>query len=295
MLKGVALGFLTYALFSSADAAIKSLGGELPVFEIIFFATFFSFVVILFLRPRGERWRDMFRMHHPKRVMLRAACGIVAGIGSVFAFTTIPLAETYALIFLSPVIVTVLSIPLLGERVGWRRISAVAIGFAGMLLVVRPGFRELHPGHAAALVAALAGATSMVVLRMIGQSERRVSLVGVVMASATVFDGLLMIPVFVWPSADAFLRLGFVGVVGGFAQVTLLAATRAAPANRVAPTQYSQIVWALVFGAVFFAEYPDWLALCGIGLIGFSGLFTFLREDKVSGWPRRTPDLRDRL
>lgn len=295
MLKGVALGFLTYALFSSADATIKSLGGRLPVIEIVFFATAFSFVVILFLRPRGERWRDMFRMHHPKRVMLRAACGIVAGIGSVFAFTSIPLAEAYALIFLSPVIVTVLSIPLLGERVGWRRISAVGIGFAGMLLVVKPGFRDLHAGHLAAMAAAVAGAISMIVLRMIGQSERRVSLVGVVMVSATVFNGLLMIPVFVWPDAHAFARLGFVGIVGGIGQMTLLAATRAAPANRVAPAQYSQIVWAVVLGALFFAEFPDWLALVGIGLIGFSGLFTFLREDKVSGWPRRTPVLRNRL
>ncbi|MBZ0229411.1 MAG: DMT family transporter [Bauldia sp.] len=295
MLKGVALGFLTYALFSSADATIKSLGGALPVVEIVFFATLFSSVVILFLRPRGERWRDTFRMHHPKRVMLRAACGIIAGIGSVFAFTTIPLAEAYALIFLSPVLVTVLSIPLLGERIGWRRLSAVGVGFLGMLLVVRPGFRELHPGHVAGIVVAAAGAVSMIILRMIGQSERRVSLVGVVMVSATVFNGLLMIPVFVWPDAHAFARLGFIGIVGGIGQMTLLAATRAAPANRVAPAQYSQIVWAVVLGALFFAEFPDWLALAGIGLIGFSGLFTFLREDKVTGWPRRTPVLRNRL
>ncbi len=116
MLKGVALGFLTYGLFSSADALIKSLGGELPVTEIVFLATLTSFIVILILRPRGERWRDMFRMNHPKRVMLRAACGIISGIGATFAFVTIPLAEAYAIIFLSPVLVTLLSIPLSRHR-----------------------------------------------------------------------------------------------------------------------------------------------------------------------------------
>ncbi|HET7715608.1 MAG TPA: DMT family transporter, partial [Bauldia sp.] len=256
MLKGVALGFFTYAMFSSADALVKSLGGELPVMEIVFLATLSSFVVILMLRPRGERWRDMFRMNHPKRVMLRAACGIVAGIGSTLAFTTIPLAEAYAIIFLAPVLVTLMSIPLLGEKVGWRRIGAVALGLIGMLLVVKPGFRELHVGHLAAFIVAFAGATSMIVLRMIGHTERKVSLIGVVMVSALVVSGILMVPDFVWPSTDAILKVCLIGVLAGIAQMTLMAATRLAPANRVAPAQYSQVIWAVLFGALFFAEFP---------------------------------------
>src|SRR4051812_17757976 len=138
MLTGVALAFLTYALFSCTDAIVKGLGPELPVAEIVFFATLFQSAVILILRPRGERWRDMFRMNHPKRVMLRTVCGIAAGFLGTYAFTTIPLAEVYALIFLSPVLVTLLSIFLLGEPVGWRRLSAVGVGFVGMLLVVKP-------------------------------------------------------------------------------------------------------------------------------------------------------------
>jgi len=295
MLKGVALGFLTYALFSSADALVKSLGGELPVMEIVFMSALSSFAVILLLRPRDERWRHMFRMNHPRRVMLRAACGVVAAVFSTLAFTTIPLAEAYSLIFLAPVLVTLMSIPLLGERVGWRRISAVAIGLAGVLLVVKPGFRELHLGHLAALVVAFAGATSMIILRMIGHSERRVSLIGMVMIACLSVSGVLMIPDFVWPSLDAWLKIGGIGVVAGCAQMTMMAATRAAPANRVAPAQYSQIVWAVIFGALFFEEFPDWVALIGIGMIGLSGLFTLLREDKVSGWPRRVPLLRNRV
>jgi S-adenosylmethionine uptake transporter len=91
------------------------------------------------------------------------------------------------------------------------------------------------------------------------------------------------------------LKVAGIGLVAGIAQMTLLAATRLAPANRVAPAQYSQIVWAVIFGALFFDEVPDWIALVGIALIGLSGLFTLLREDKVSGWPRRVPLLRNRL
>ena len=295
MLRGVALGFLTYALFSSADALVKSLGGELPVMEIVFLGQAAAFAVILALRPRGERWRDMFRMHHPKRVLLRAAMGVTAAIFSTIAFTTIPLAESYSLIFLAPVFVTVLSIPILGEQVGWRRISAVVIGLLGVVLVVKPGFRELHFGHLAALICAVAGAVSMIILRMIGHSERRVSLVGMLMLSIFVVSGGLMIPVFVVPSPEALLKIALFGVLAGVGQYTMLAATRAAPATRVAPTQYSQIVWAVIFGALFFTEFPDILAFVGIGMIGLSGLFTLLREDKVSGWTRRVPLLRNRL
>ena len=295
MLKGVALGFLTYALFAMADALVKSLGGELPVMEIVFLGQGAAFGVILLLRPRGEQWRDMFRMRHPKRLILRAACGVIAAIFSTIAFTTIPLAEAYSLIFLAPVFVTVMSIPLLGEKVGWRRIGAVAIGLVGVVLVVKPGFNALHFGHVAALICAVAGATSMVILRMIGHTERRVSLVGLLMLAIFVVSGVLMVPVFVVPSGEALLKVAAFGVLAGIGQYTMLAATRAAPANRVAPAQYSQIVWAVVFGALFFAEFPDAIALVGIGMIGLSGLFTLLREDKVSGWPRRVPLVRTRF
>jgi S-adenosylmethionine uptake transporter len=293
MSKGVALAFLTYALFSSCDAIIKGFGGAMAVPEIMFFATLFQFIVILILRPRGERWRDMFRMNHPKRVLLRTLCGIIAGISGIYAFTHVPLAEAYALIFLSPAFVTLLSIPILGEIVGWRRLSAVGVGFLGMLLVVKPGFNQLHLGHLAAAGVAVVGAISMIILRMIGHTERRVSLVGVVMLGGLVVSGILMIPVFQAPSLDQLARLALVGVFGGLAQLTLLAATRAAPANRVAPAQYSQIVWAVLLGAAFYAEFPDAIALAGIVFIGLSGLFTFLREDKVTAWPRRTILMRD--
>jgi S-adenosylmethionine uptake transporter len=244
--------------------------------------------VILVLRPRGERWRDMFRMNHPKRVLLRMACGIAAGLLGTFAFTTIPLAEVYALMFLSPILVTLLSIFILGEPVGWRRLTAVAVGFLGMLLVVKPGFRELHLGHLAAAGVAVVGAISMIIMRMIGHSERRVSLVGVVMTGALVVSAILTVPVFRTPSLSALLYVMALGVFGGISQLTILAATRAAPANRVAPAQYSQIAWAVVLGSTFYDEFPDTLALAGIALIGLSGLFTLLREDKVANWPKRT-------
>ena len=265
MLRGIALAFLTYAVFSWNDATIKGLGGRLPVFEIMFFSMLFTCITIAFLRPPGERWRDMFRMNHPeaRAAAHRSARSSPASAGT-YAFTTIPLAEAYALMFMAPVFVTILSIFILGEPVGWRRLTAVAIGFAGIMLVVKPGFRELHPGHfAAALVAVgrrdqhdhhahdrpyrAAGEPRR--RRHARRARRRAALLTLTDFHPVAFN-------------DEIVRLVASGVFVGIGQVLMLAATRAAPANRVAPAQYSQMVWAVLLGAVFYNEIPD--TLCAL-------------------------------
>ena len=125
MVKGILLGFLAMAIFSCGDACIKAIGDRMTVFEISFFATLFACVALPFVRGPQERWRDMFRMHRPGLVMVRVVAGVFAGLFSIVAFTTLPFAEVYSLIFLSPLFVTILSIPFLGETVGWRRIFAL--------------------------------------------------------------------------------------------------------------------------------------------------------------------------
>lgn len=280
MLRGILLGFLAYALFSCGDAAIKALSGRLPVFEIGFFAAFFASFAVPFVRPAHERWRDIFRMNRPKLVLLRAASGTTAGILGVIAFTTLPLAEAYALIFLAPLFVTLLSVLFLGERIGWRRMLAVVVGFIGILLVVRPGFRELLPGHLAAAAIALCAATTTIVLRALGPTEKRITLMGTTMLTALAVNGALMLFQFRTPTPGDIGWLAVAGLLAGVAHIIFMAATRAAPANRVAPTQYTQMIWAVVLGALFFGEFPDLLGLVGLALVGISGLFTFLREER---------------
>lgn len=294
MINGVAVGFLAYGLFSTADACIKALGGSMSVFEIIFFVTAAHFLTIGIAKPESERWRYIFHMHRPKLVLLRAACGVGAGLCSVYAFTTLPLAEAYALIFLMPAFATMLSIPILGEEVGWRRWTAVALGFAGVLLVVKPGFRELHLGHFAAALAAVFGALSMIVLRILGPTEKRITLLAAVYTAAVAVNGVLMIPGFVTPQPFDFALIGLAGLAGGLGQIAMIVATRLSPANRVASGQYSQIVWAVIFGAAFFNEIPDGLAFVGMALVVLSGVITFVREEKLHGWSRRIVLMRNR-
>ena len=141
MNNGILLALVAYAVYSWGDAAIKALGGGLSVFEIGFYMTLVSAVCIALTTPKDEKLLHFWRMNRPWAVQARALSGTAASVLSVIAFTTIPLAEVYALIFLAPLFVTLMSMFLLKEQVGPWRWFAIIAGFAGVLLVVRPGFR----------------------------------------------------------------------------------------------------------------------------------------------------------
>lgn len=296
MLKGVAVGFLSYALFSSADTCIKALGLlGMPIFEILFLVTLATLSTMGFAKPKAEKWSEIFRLKRPGLVLLRAFCGVVAGLLGVYAFTTLPFAEAYSLLFLMPAFATILSIPVLGEEVGWRRWLAVAVGFAGVLLVVRPGFRDLHLGHLAAACAAVFAALSMMTLRILGPTEKRGSVLLVVYLVSLAFNLPFMIAEFKVPEPRAIGLVLLAGVVGGFGQIAMMIATTLSPANRVAPAQYTQIIWAVLVGALFFGEFPDGIAFVGMALVVASGLFTFFREEQLYHWSQRVLLLRNRL
>ncbi len=294
MIKGVLFGFLTYVLFSCADACAKAMGGTMPVFEIAFFVTLASFSTFGFARSKSERWRDVFRLNRPRLVFLRAICGTAGGIFAFYAFTTIPFAEAYSVLFMMPLFATMLAIPVLGERVGWRRWLAVATGLAGVLLVVRPGFHQLHLGHLSAMASAACASVAIITLRRIGPTEKRISLLAVLYSVALTVNGILMIHQFRVPTRLDVGLIILAGVAGGFGQISMLAATRLAPANRITPTQYSQIIWAILVGAFFFGEFPDGIAFVGMVLVVSSGLFTLFREEQLRGWSRRTLFMRNR-
>lgn len=277
---GVVLALIAYAVYSCSDASIKALSGQLGVFTIGFYIFLFAGLALLPIRPNGERWVNAWRMRRPWAVNARACTGVMSGAFSVLAFTTIPFAEAYALIFLSPFFVTLMSVIVLKEQVGvWRWTSLVA-GFLGVLLVVRPGFKELEAGHFAALVVAVLAATSVILSRSLAGEERHTSIIGAVILYGVTFNGIaatvtggLPIPA---PSHLGWLALA--GMLSAAGQVFLLRATQLAPASVIAPTNYSQIVWGIALGAAFFGEHPDWIAIVGLFVVGASGLITVVRE-----------------
>ena len=273
---GVLLAFLGYGLYTLGDAAVKAIGSTLDIFEIGFLMMLVASPVMLASRPGDGGWRAVLHVRQPFLVALRAILATFSGICVVIAFTTIPFAEAFALIFLAPTIAAVLSRVFLGEPLEPRTTAAIALGLVGVLVAIRPGLRELALGHLAAFAAAFSVGSSLMLLRRLSTTERRTTILGAVALTTLIVNGVLMLPNFRWPGAGQWLLIVVGGLFDGIAQVILVLATRRAAASRVAATHYSQLVWAVLLGIIFFAERPDRWMLAGLATILASGAITLL-------------------
>ena len=275
---GVLFAFSAYALYSCCDAIIKGLGSGLSVFELAFFTTLFSLVPVFLTTPKGENWLYFWKLNNPRLVHLRGLSGVIGNLCIIYAFVTIPLAEAYSIAFLAPIFIVLISVTILKETVSLQRWLILAASFIGVLIVVRPGFRELHPGHIAAVVAALCGAVTTTVLRRVANQETRISLIGMASLYILVVNGTLMLVTRAvhWPTWTELAWLLLIGALGGTGNMLFIAATRAVQASRIAPLQYSQIFWAILFGAVFYYEYPDAIGVVGLFVIVIAGILNVL-------------------
>jgi drug/metabolite transporter (DMT)-like permease len=288
---GVLFALGAYALYSCCDAIIKGFGVNLPVFEIAFFSALFSLLPAIFTKPRGEHWRQMFRARHPWLLHARSLSGLIGNLCVIYAFVHIPLADTYSIAFLAPIFIVIISHFMLRESLTWPRAVFLALTFVGVLLVVRPGLRDLQLGHLAALLAAVMGAISTTILRRVAPFEKRVSLIGVPLGYIIVFNGIAMIPSFVVPTWSDLAFLLVIGGLGGTGNLLFIAATRLAKASEIAPAQYSQIAWAIALGAIFYAEYPDVIGYCGLAIVAAFGILNVISDEtririfsRLSSW-----------
>ncbi|MBP0444776.1 DMT family transporter [Roseomonas sp. SSH11] len=289
--QGVLLAFLAYSAYAISDASVKLLHGSLSAYEAVFFGAFSGVAALPFLRRPGERMRDAFRARNPAMWFLHAGAALTGAVGSVTAFTHLSMAEAFSLLFLMPTFVTILSVIFLKEPVGWRRWCAVLMGFAGVLVVLRPGFRELNIGHLGAVVGGLSGAVTVVMLRAFGQSETRMSLYGAGLIGPTIGAGLLMLPGFTWPTPMQWVWLLGYGLFMALANILVMLSSARIPASLVAPAQYSQMIWAIGFGYLVFGDHLDAMMALGVAVIILSGILTFRREQarRPRGWRRAPP------
>jgi len=276
---GVLFSLVAYFLYSCCDAIIKGFGSDLAVFEIAFWTALFSFLPVIFTKPKEEKWTDFWHMRHPWLVNLRSISGVIGNMAIIYSFTTIPLAEAYSIAFLAPIFVVFLSVRFLGENVSWTRWMFLAFTFLGVLLVVRPGFRELQLGHLTAVLASIAGAITTTLLRKVAPFEKRVSLIGIPLTYTVVINFILMQPTFEWPTPTEFALLLTIGAIGGTGNLLFIAATRRVDASRIAPGQYSQIAWAIVFGAIFYSEFPDLVAWLGLAVVAAFGIMNVVNDE----------------
>lgn len=275
--RGSIIALVAFGLFASHDAVIKSLGGQYATFQILFFSTLLSFPLVLILLMRDAN-AGTLRPLHPWWIALRTALVVVTGTCAFYAFSTLPLAQVYAIVFAQPLLITILSIPILGEKVGRHRWAAVAVGLVGVMVVIHPGATEMTLGHIAAMVAAICGATASVIVRKIGREERSAVLLLYPMMANFVIMGCAMPFFYVPPQVADLGMFGLISVFGITGGLLLIAAYRDGDAAVVAPMQYSQILWAAFYGIVFFAERPTATTWAGAAIIIASGIYIVARE-----------------
>ena len=287
--RAYAFSLLSFGFFSSHDAIIKALGVDYSVFQIIFFSSLFAFIPLTVMMM-ADRDLDNYRPRHPWLIGMRTALSLVGMSSAFYAFTVLPLSEVYALLFITPLLITAFSVPLLGEEVGLQRWLAVIVGLCGVLVVLRPGMQALDAGHFAALVSALTSSLSVIIVRKIGNEERSAVLILIPMISGILVMGMLLPSVYVPVALPALGAMAAVGLLAVGAQISVIAAYRVAPSVAlIAPVQYTQILWATAFGMLFFDEFPDGWVAVGAAIIIGSGLFVVWRESKRT---KRGPVLR---
>lgn len=274
---GALLSLAAFAAYASNDVIVKFLGGSYSPFQTIFFSVLFGFPLVL-LMLIGDRSDGNLIPRHPWFTLARAVLTVICVLCGFYAFSVLPLTEAYPIFFATPILITLIAIPMLGEKVGLHRGVAIAVGLIGVLVVVRPGNAHFGMGHLAAIAAASFGAVNSVLVRKIGNSERSVVIMLYPMIANLVVAGAALPFVYV-PMPVAHLGLSFamsvLGLIGGLLAIF---AYRRAPAVIVAPMQYSQIVWATIFGALIFGESFDRVTLIGTAIIIGSGIYIVLRE-----------------
>ncbi|WP_051329463.1 DMT family transporter [Geminicoccus roseus] len=274
--QGILLALASFAMFTGMDTVVKLLSGQWHVLQVMLFtsggALITTFVVA---QARGGLHRLKTRVLH--RHLTRWLISFASTVLIFSSYGQLALADVYAILFTSPLIATALSVPLLKEQVGWRRWSAVAVGFCGVLVMLGPA-GGLEPVRLLVLGGAFLHACSTIVLRWMrsGEPVETFALYGNVMT--VVVAGLAMPFVGVAPTAyEAGIGLS-AGIIAGCAFMLLVQAYHQVEAGIIAPFQYSQMIYGLIVGFLLFGDVPAWTTVLGAMIVAASGIYVFRRE-----------------
>lgn len=277
-LAGIVLALSAILLFSLMDLQAKYLGQTFPVPQIVWARYFgnFAVMVVIFWPKRG------FNLLRTKRPGLQIFRSLLLVLCTVIFFTAIqymPLADAVSISFISPLLVTALSVPFLGEVVGRRRWSAVGIGFIGAMIIVRPGMGVMHWAAWMLLGLALAYALYQITTRMLSKTDDPMAtlfisaLVGAVLTS-------LVVP-FYWQTPESiviWLLLALMGIMGGLGHYAVIRSFEFAPVAVLAPLSYTALLWNTLFGYLVFSDLPDHWTLIGAAILVATGIYILYRE-----------------
>lgn len=275
--RGILLMFIAVSFFACLDTTAKYLARTMPSAEIVWLRYTFHVILLgLFFRV----WRDFtsFRTRRPLMQILRGLTLLGATFFNFWALRYLQLAEAAAIMFASPLVVTALAGPFLGEKIGIRRWIAVIVGFVGVLIVLRPGTDALHWSAGLSLCAMASYACYSILTRKMHQTETSESLmmlaalVGIAVLLPVAPAAVMSLDGWQWVLAVA---MGFFGATGHYALVT---AHRIASASTLAPFIYMQMIWMLIFGYIVFRDVPDVWTMVGSAVIAAAGIYILHRE-----------------
>ncbi len=266
-------------LFTIMDTIGKVLSADMAVQQVVWGRYFFQFAWMLLLIP----FYGVGGLLQTRRPASQLARGLLVALATICLFTAVtfvPLADAYTLSFTAPFIVTILSVPFLGETVGWRRWSAILVGFLGVLVVIRPGFGSFHWALLLPLVTATCFAIYQILTRKLSglPGERPIAMLFYMALAGTA--ALSVVVPFFWAPVGAWAWLGMItmGVIAAVGHLLLIRALSMVSAVVLSPFIYTQLIWALILGYGIFGDIPNVWMLLGSSIIIGSGLFVFYRE-----------------
>jgi len=272
---------LAYSLFALIiDSIAKKLVFDVTTNQVVWARFIFhSLALVMFFGP--QKFGQLFKTNNIKLQVIRSLLLVATTFLFFSGINVIGLATAHSIFFLTPILVTVLAIPLLGERVGIRRSFGVFAGFMGGLLIIRPGFDSFSPESLYFIGAALTAALYQLATRHLGKSDHAYTTLFYTAALGTIIFSLIVwidwqpIKLIDW---SLMIALGFSAALGHF---FLIKAFQMAPASALMPFTYSSLIWALIFGYWFFNELPDHQTVLGSLIIIGSGLYIYVREERT--------------
>lgn len=277
-LRGIVAMLCAVALFSLMDACMKALSPHYPPMQIAALRGLTSLPLVCAWVLLDGGPRQLVRVRWPLH-LLRGVLSVLMLAAFAYALRRLPLAEAYALFFVAPLFITALAVPMLGERVGWRRWAAIGVGLAGTLIVLRPSATGmLSLGGLAVLASATAYALSSITVRVLGRSDSTQSMVFWMLAMLSAFAFALAWPQWTPLQAAHWPTLLGLGLTGALGQYGVTEAFRHTPAVVIAPLDYTALVWGLGLDWLLWQTHPDRTMLLGAAVIIVAGLYLLRRE-----------------
>ena len=280
---GIALMCGAVALFACLDATAKWLSGQMDVLQIVWARYTSAFVLALMLSNPISR-PGLVRTSRPWLQIVRSALLLGSTAFNFFALRHLQLDQTLSIAFSTPFLVATVSGPLLGEWIGPRRWIAILVGFAGVLVVTRPGFGGIHPAALWSVASALCYAFYIVSTRVLSRTDSNET----TLFYSNIVGMLALTPVvpLVWTTPDGPLTIALMVLIGAFGTIghyLLIAAHRKAPAAILSPFIYTQIVSMVTLGYLVFGDLPNRWTLAGAAIVIASGLYLLYREHVRKG------------